>query len=148
MALSATERIQFFQIVGLPAEASGLVITSLVHVPFSNTQSWEPTYNVGDMSDLIDAIDAKLTAATAEQVTRMQSLISRFMEIEVSPTKVTSSAAGTGGRLADHDVERENIRQALSNIIGLAVPEGGFIAEIQRTYGKSLARWVSNVGDR
>ena len=78
----------------------------------------------------------------------MQSLISRFMEIEVSPSKVTSSAAGTGGRLADHDVERENIRQALSNIIGLAVPEGGFIAEIQRTYGKSLARWVSNVGDR
>lgn len=148
MALSATEKIQFYQIVGLPAAGSGLVLTSLVHVPFSNTQSWEPTWNVGDFSDLITAVDAKLAAATAEQITRMQSLITRFMEIEVSPVQIRQTATGAAGIIADHGKERENIRQTLANVLGLAVPEGGFISEIQRVYGKSLARWVSSIGDR
>jgi hypothetical protein len=148
MPLSATERIQFYQIAGIPTGGGGLILTSLVHVPFSNTQNWEPTYNVGDFTALVTAIDAKLTAASADAVTRLQSLITRYMEIEVSPVKVNQTATGAAGVIADHSRERENIRQTISNVIGMAIPEGGFISEVQRTYGKSMARWVSSVNDR
>jgi len=105
MALSATEKIQFYQIVGLPATGSGLVLTSLVHVPFSNTQSWEPTWNVGDFSDLITAVDAKLAAATAlDAMAASQSLIAKIFKTgtwSVDRSKISAALQAVAKSLRD-----------------------------------------------
>lgn len=149
MALTATERARFMEVIGLPPSGGTIVVTSLVHWPFSNTQQWEPTFNVGDLSDLITAVDARLTAMSADTEAIVRTLLTRYTEIEVSPMKITTTVGGAGGNVIDHKTERENIRQRISNAVGLAVPEGGFLSEIQATYGKSLARWAnSNVSDR
>ena len=149
MALTTAERARFMEVIGLPPSGGTIVVTSLVHFPFSNTQSWEPTYNVGDMTDLIVAIDARLTAMSSDTEDIVQALLIKYAEIEVSPMKITTTVGGAGGNIVDHATERENIRQRISNAVGLAVPEGGFLKEIQATYGKSLARWANNnVGDR
>ena len=149
MALTTAERARFMEVIGLPPSGGTIVVTSLVHWPFSNTQSWEPTYNIGDMTDLIAAVDARLTAMSADTETIVKNLLTRYAEIEVSPMKITTTVGGAGGNVIDHNTERENIRQRISNAVGLAVPEGGFLKEIQATYGKSLARWAnSNISDR
>lgn len=152
MALTASQRAKFFEIIGLPPSGGTIVITSLVHWPFSNLQTWEPSWNVGDMTDLITAIDARISAMSAETEAIVINLLTRFSEIEVSPMKVTSAAGGAGGNLVDHASEREEIRQRISNAAGIAVPKGGFLKEIQATYGDSVARWArgagGNVGDR
>jgi len=152
MALTADQRARFMEIIGLPPSGGTIVVTSLVHWPFSNTQQWEPTWNVGDLTDLITAVDARITAMSANTETIVTTLITRYTEIEVSPMKVTSAAGGAGGNLVDHELERENIRQRISNAAGIAVPKGGFLKEIQATYGDSVARWArgagGSVGDR
>jgi hypothetical protein len=146
MALTASQRARFFEILGLPPSGGTIVVTSLVHWPFSNTNSWEPTWNVGDMTDLISAVDARITAMSAETEAICITLITRYTEIEVSPMKVTSAAGGAGGNLVDHELERENIRQRMANAAGIAVPKGGFLKEIQATYGESVAKWARGVG--
>lgn len=149
MALTSDERAIFFEMIGLPPAGGSVVVTSLVHWPFSNTQSWEPTWNVGDLSGLITAIDARLTAMSSETESRIRDILTRFDVISSSPMKVTQAAGGAAGNLVNHEQERENLRQYASNLIGVAVPEGGFLKEIQRTYGKSLAKWASpGVNDR
>ena len=152
MALTADQRSRFMEIIGLPPSGGTIVVTSLVHWPFSNTQQWEPTWNVGDLTDLITAVDSRITAMSASTEAIVTGLIARYTEIEVSPMKVTSAAGGAGGNLVDHELERENIRQRISNAAGIAVPKGGFLKEIQATYGDSVARWArgagGSVGDR
>lgn len=152
MALTTAERARFFEIIGLPPSGGTIVVTSLVHWPFSNVQQWEPTWSVGDMTDLIAAVDGRLTAMSTDTESIVRTLLTRYAEIEVSPMKVTSAAGGAGGNLVDHELERENIRQRISNAIGAAVPKGGFLKEIAATYGDSVAKWARGcggaVGDR
>lgn len=152
MAFTADERGGIFEIMGLPQTGGSIVVTSLVHWPFSNTQSWEPTWNVGDLSGLITALNTSITAvegSSAEGSIRTEWI--RWNEIKHSPMKVTQAAGGAGGNLVDHKTERENIRQIIANALAFACPQGGYLAEIQATYGKSVAQWAKaggGVGDR
>ena len=93
-------------------------------------------------------IDAKLVVMTAETQSAIESLIDEFLPIHTSPLKVQGSVDGSKGTLVDHEAQRENIRQACANILGVAVPRGGFLAEVRATYGASLAQWVNQAGIR
>lgn len=147
MALSA-DRIVVLkgEILGLPPEASGTIVTALTHFPFSNTQTWEPGFNIGDYTNLMARIDTILAAMSAAQESRVATLIDEFTVIATSPLKVDKAAEGAGGTLVDHAEQRENIRQAVANNLGIAVPRGGFLAEVRATYGASLAQWTSGGG--
>ena len=148
MALSEVYVVKLLEMWGLPPAGGTITVTALVHWPFSNSQSWESTYNAGDITALVAACRTNISNLTTESQTLITPIIDRFEEIKYSPMKVTSAAGGAGGNLVDHAKERENLRQLTANLCGVAVPEGGFLAETQRTYGKSLAKWASSINDR
>jgi len=149
MPLSAARRVTLIgEILGLPLDANGTIVTALTHFPFSNVQVWEPAFNHGTYTNLIAAIDAKLLAMTAEAQAAIESLVDEFLPIHTSPLKVDGSVDGSKGRLIDHEAQRENIRQSCANILGIAVPRGGFLAEVRATYGASLAQWTNAPGIR
>ena len=133
MALSAAQVTQVYDIFGVPQGGSGAVISAVATV-------FGPVCDVLDMSALVTAIDAKLAALSAEQITRVTALLARWDAISsTSPLRVTQSAS-TRGIAADHPAERVSIRAALSNIIGIAVPSGGFAAEAARANQATVGR--------
>jgi len=126
MALSAAQVTQVFEILGVPQAGSGDVIGSVATLFGAEFESY-------DMSGLVSRITAKLAALTAEQIARATTLLDRHTAITASsPLQVQATSGGSRGILADHPAEREAIRSALGNVIGIAVPAGGFVAEVKR----------------
>jgi len=122
MALTAAQTTQIYEILGVPQNGSGAVISAMATI-------FGPVFESMDMSTLVTKINAKLTALTAEQIARVTPLLLHWDAItSTSPLRVTQSAS-TRGTAVDHPAERAAIRSALSNIIGVAVPSGGFAAE-------------------
>lgn len=150
MALSAYNKAIVYQIWGVPAAGYPLTLTTLVHWPYSNVGTWEPTWNLGNYDGLRTQIDTVLSAMSAETQQLVEEQISVWQSIATSEMKITESPDGSKGVIIDDDARRENIRQLISNAVGFAVPKGGFLHEIQATFGASLARLTSggNNGDR
>ena len=125
MPLSATQVTQVFEILGVPQDGSGDVFASVATL-------FGPAYETYDMAAIVARIDAKLAALTATQITRVTELLDRFNSITAtSPLQVEASSAGKG-TIVDHPKERDAIRIALGNVLGIAVPSGGFMAEARR----------------
>lgn len=125
MALTAAQTTQVFEILGIPEDGTGEVFASVATLFGSEFESY-------DMSAIVDRIGDKLDALTASQEARVTELLARHTAISAtSPLQVRGSAKATG-TLADHPAEREALRVALGNVLGLAVPSGGFMAEAQR----------------
>jgi hypothetical protein len=87
-------------------------------------------------------IDTILAGMSAAQEARIGALIDEFTGIATSPMVVKASSGGAQGTLVDRGEQRENIRQAVANNLGIAVPKGGFLSEVRATYGASLAQWT------
>ncbi len=133
MALTSAQTTQIYEIFGVPQNGSGAVISAVATI-------FGPVFESLDLSALVTKIDTKLSALTSEQIARVTTLLSRWDAItSTSPLRVTQSAA-TRGIAVDHPAERAAIRTALSNIIGVAVPSGGFAAETARTLQTTLGR--------
>ena len=148
MALSTTEQSTLFQIMSLPENGACLIVTALVHWPYSSTQTWNPNYNTGDMSNMVAAIRNLMTTCSAGQETALKARIVDWNTVgPCNPLKVEAVAGGPSGCLVDNDKLRQNIRVEVGNVLGVAVPPGGFLAEVQATYGKSLAP-ANSLGDR
>ena len=133
MALTAAQTTQIYEIFGVPQNGSGAVVSAVATI-------FGPVCESLDMSGLITRIDAKLSALTTEQIARVTALLLRWDAItSTSPLRVTQSAA-TRGIAVDHPAERASIRAALGNIIGIAVPSGGFVAEAMNAQQTTLTR--------
>jgi hypothetical protein len=125
VALTAAQVTQVFEVVGVPQDGVGEVFASVATLFGAEFESY-------DMSAVVARITAKLSALTASQESRVTNLLDRYTTISAtSPLQVRGSAK-TSGTLADHPAEREAIRAALGNVLGIAVPSGGFMAEAQR----------------
>lgn len=133
MALSAAQTTQLFEIFGVPQNGSGAVVSAVATI-------FGPVFESLDMSSLVTRINAKLIALSAEQIARVTTLLLRWDAVtSTSPLRVTQ-ASNTRGIAADHPAERVAIRAALSNIIGVSVPAGGFAAEAARANQTTLGR--------
>ncbi|HYF49514.1 MAG TPA: hypothetical protein VEJ63_08915 [Planctomycetota bacterium] len=125
MPLSATQTTQVFEILGVPQDGSGDVFASVATL-------FGAEYETYDMAAIVSRINTKLAALTATQITRVTELLDRFTSITAtSPLQVEASSAGQGV-IVDHPKERDAIRVALGNVLGIAVPSGGFMAEARR----------------
>jgi hypothetical protein len=125
MALTAAQVTQVFEVAGVPQDGVGAVFASVATLFGAEFESY-------DMSAVVARITAKLSALTASQEARVTNLLDRYTAISAtSPLQVRGSAAARG-TLADYPAEREAIRVALGNVLGIAVPSGGFMAEAQR----------------
>lgn len=142
MSLSAEEITKCFEIIGLPQSGKMTVITGFTHIPGrSLAATWSPTYTEGDCADLVAKVTTKLTTElTATQETIVKALLANWDTIgSTSPLRVESAGvSGTSGVLHDAAKERRNIRNEIGQIIGLWVPDGGFIADAQA----NLARFM------
>ena len=126
MSLTASQITQVYEILGIPQDGSGEVFASLATL-------FGPAFESYDMSAIVTKIDAKLSSLTTEQIDRVTALLDRHSAIgNSSPLQVSASSGGARGTLADHPAERETIRNALGNILGIAVPSGGFMVEAKR----------------
>jgi hypothetical protein len=125
MALTAAQTTQVFEILGVPEDGTGEVFASVATMFGAEFESY-------DMAAVVAKIGDKLEGLSASQEARVAELLARHAAISAtSPVKVRGSAKASG-TLADHPAEREAIRVALGNVLGVAVPSGGFLAEAQR----------------
>ena len=152
MAFTADEKSTIYEVFGIPENGFSTNTLSLVHAPYSNVGVWNTTFNRGDYTTLITAINLQitLTEGIPSCETRVRNLLVRWDEIgTTSTTAIAKAASGAEGKIFDADNERKNIRIRLSNLIGVSVPEGGFLRELDLTYGKSAGKMVnSGGGDR
>lgn len=149
MAFTATQKAQIYEILAVPLSGNSVTVTSLVHQPYSNVAVWFPTWNRGNYDGLRAAIDEAIASASTETQALVATILTRWVELGTSPLRVDTGDDGAAGRLVDYEAEREIIRRRLANHLGIAVPEGGYLAEIQRTFGKSCApSMMTNLNDR
>ena len=148
MALTTLQVAQIFQVLCLPQDGLAVVATTLSHRPPTNTQVWAPTYNQADMTALVTVITARITAANsnADLCTLIGVELARWGTIGSSPLVITHTSAGAQGIIIHYDKERENIRQRVGNLLGVSVPEGGFLKETEITWGKHPAQLVAGGG--
>lgn len=125
MSLTATQTTQIYEILGVPQDGSGEVIGSIATL-------FGPEFESYNMGNIVTSIDAKLAALSASQLTRVTTLLDRYTAISASSPLKLNAASGARGTLVDHPAEREAIRLALGNILGIATPSGGFMAEALR----------------
>ncbi|HYG77795.1 MAG TPA: hypothetical protein VEK08_22505 [Planctomycetota bacterium] len=126
MPLTAAQSTQIFEILGIPQAGSGAVVGSVATL-------FGPQFETYDMLGIVTQINSRIVALSAEQITRITALLDRYSTITASsPLQIQASSGGARGVLADHPAEREAIRAALGNVLGVAVPSGGFVAEAQR----------------
>ncbi len=133
MSLSAAQITQVYEIFAVPQNGSGAIVSAIA-TPFG------PVMDVCDATAIVTQIDAKLAALTDTQITRVSTLLTRWDLItSTSPLSVSPTNA-KHGTAADHPAERAAIRTALSNLVGVAVPSGGFVAEVMRVNQTSIVR--------
>lgn len=134
MALTAAQITQVYEILGVPQDGVGEVFGSVATL-------FGPAFESYDMSAIVTKIDAKLAGLTSRQVARTATLLERHTAIgSSSPLQVSGARGGARGTLADHPAERDAIRSTLGNILGIAAPSGGFMAEAKRAQGGRVGR--------
>lgn len=156
MPFSAAERIRILQIFGIPPDGTGIIALDMAHNVASLSNVWEPTYTTGSFTQLLAAVDDKLTNADAVQITNVQELITAWECIEASPMKLDGSSTGATGTVIDHPTQRENIRWEMGQIFGICIPKGGFMAAAERMRNQKdpnqpmspNAGWGANLNDR
>ena len=129
MALTAAQIVQVFEILGIPKGGTGLIVTSLSHVPPSLAQSWTSTWTEGDFAEIVTKVSAALAALDADQVTRVQTWLTQWDSICKTP-----SLKLDGDVQLDFKQEMQNVREMIGTLIGISVPFGGFLQETKRQY--------------
>lgn len=135
-AFTPIEIATIFEIWGIPKIGRGLASTSFTHIPPVLARTWESTFMVGSFAKFIEQLYISLDSQPPECIERARIYIARWDEIGgTSPLKIQSAPSGNAGvdeYIVDHPQERENIRQMLSNILGVVVPQGGYAQEMNR----------------
>lgn len=113
MALSAAQKTQVYEILGLPQ--NGIFVNVISLGPYG------PIVDTNTFTAVITLINAQLTALSAEQITRVAILLDRWTAIgSTNPQAITDKAGST---ITDYEAERAAIARGLKNIIGVQTPE-------------------------
>lgn len=134
MALTNEQTTQVFKIFGLPQNGVAYVAFRLVSLT-------GPAAETFDFTAAVNGLGARLAALNAEQEAEVAALLSEWSALEADYSELRVYAdGGSAGRLVDHPVRAEKLRATLSNLIGFAVPSGGFVAEVHRLNGGRIVR--------
>lgn len=116
MALTTAQISQLYLIAGIPEQTSIIDATSFGG-PYDPAQTYSR-----DISALKTAIDTRLAALTASQLTLVGDKLTRFALIPTKPTKVKD----TGGSIFDdYAKERATLKAQLSTLTGINFPTQG-----------------------
>jgi hypothetical protein len=135
MALSATNRVRVYEVIGLPPEGSDqTIVTTLAHLPVTQLQTWEPTFTHSNIANIRASIDANLAAISAETQTRIEMYLEQWEIIVISPLTISKADNGVEGQIVNDEEQREIIRQRIGNLVGIWVPCGGWMREISTLF--------------
>lgn len=130
--LSGDEKVVLREIYGIP-NGDALAFTSFTHILPTLAKIWEPTYTIGNFAQAWAVVETRLEALSSFEINRVRVHLTEWDDIgPTTVTRITKSQNGDEGLITDANQERENIREAVGNIIGLVVPQGGFYAEMKR----------------
>lgn len=123
--MTSATRTKVFLIFGVPEKNTAFVAQPLIH-------GLGPAGATYDLETLKAQIDAACAAVTAEQDAEVTALVTAWDAVTPYRELKVTGDGGSTGTLLDDDKRRKNIRRALSNLLGVAVPSGGFEAEARR----------------
>ena len=144
--MALTDKETFYEILGLPQQGTAIVIDNLTNRTATIASSVEGKTYTHDFSNIITAVEARLTALSTAQETIVDVHVARWTELLTKPVQVAQGATGGSGTLADYPKEREEIRERIGNIVGVAIPHGGFMESARKTFGTSGQ--MQSLGDR
>ena len=131
-AFTDNEIAQIFEIFGVPQGGRGVIVTSLSRLPPSLAAAWEATWTAGDFTAVVNEVLARIEAAAEPQRTRVRQLLTRWDELGGAPTLQLR------GNIELHAArELDRVRERLGNLLGVAVPPGGFLGEARRQVHRS-----------
>jgi len=131
-AFTEDEVAQIFEIFGVPQGGRGVIVTALSHLPPSLAAEWEATWTAGDFTAVVTQIQAAIQAAAEPQRVRVRLLLTRWSELCSAPTLQVR------GEVELHAArEMDRVRERLGNLLGVAVPTGGFLSEARRHIHRS-----------
>jgi hypothetical protein len=146
--LSQDEYVISFSIFGLPRSGKANIVTSLTHLPPTLSATWNPTYTVGDFSNVIALLNSTLTALPQAEVNNARTQVfPLWLQIETSPMRLTSSGV-EAGTVIDDCAQREAIRVKFGELIGFTCPFGGFTQSAKDSYSRQMAKFGGGLGDR
>jgi len=150
MAFSATNKAKIYAIFQLPKDTeAALILTTLAHAPITAISTYFPTFTTQDITTARTRIDAILTGCSAEDQVLVEAQIANYDGIATSPMIISRSDNGASGTIIDHKQERELIRQYIGNLLGISVPEGGWLGELRRMgFGANPYPYNGGSGDR
>ena len=148
-----------YDVLGLPPGAAGqglsVNVIALTMYPFSNVDTWNPTFNSGSFANLITAINNQITICDPDTAAIVLIDLATWNKgVRDSEMKVRRAASGAEGQLVDDYERRRILRIRIADNLGISVPDDGYIAEIRAVYGNSLREFrqggggVGGLGDR
>ena len=147
---------QIFDVLGLPPQGTTVNTIALVLYPFSNVDSWNPTFNSGDISSLITKIKGQLAVCDTDTATIVINDLGTWYGssgsngIRDSEMRINKAASGAEGQVIDDYERRRILRIRIANNLGISVPKDGFLAELESVYGRGLKEFRASggLGDR
>jgi hypothetical protein len=124
MPLTDAQVTQAFELAGLPQQGAAVVGRGL-------TDPSGPVLETFDLAALKDALNARLAALSAGQEAELLAILSAWAAVADLPEAQVTGGAG-GGVLLDAEARRRALRRRLSDLVGFAVPDGGFAREAER----------------
>ena len=144
MPFTALEKTQIIsQVFAIPIGANGMIVTSITHLPPSMAMAWTVTYTEGQYTELVTQITTYLTNASDSTILLVRELLPKFKATIGNPMVVNKSGTAEGV-LIDYPKQHEMLRQEIAKLLGIWVPQGGFIRETEKLWNM----YGSGLGDR
>lgn len=112
MALTAGQIAQFYEIIGVPQAGTAAMIYTLSDPAGASADTF-------DHAAVVTLINTLLAALSSDQVTRVQTHLTRWTAIGASEPVVSRDRAGSV--FADYAAERAAIRTALEALTGIYI---------------------------
>jgi hypothetical protein len=133
MALSATQITQIFALLGIPEDGNPQIVHGLISL-------FGPAFEGYDCASIVTYLNAKLAAVSETQQAEIEILLTRLSTLTTHKIVKVKKSGTVEGDLSDYEKERQKIRDGVGNILGFAVPTGGFMAEVKRHNATRLLR--------
>jgi len=143
---SGPQVAQLFDVFGIPASGMSMNTIALVMYPFSNVDTWNPAFNSGNMTTIVNAIKAQLALVDVDTATIVNADLVTWQTIRDSEMKVSQDENGAQGTIIDDMERRRILRIRIANNCGISVPKDGYLAELEAVYGKSLKEFRAGGG--
>ena len=133
-------------LIGIPLHGATVNVTALVMYPYSQLENWQPTWSKGNLINLIKDLHTNMALCSQFQVDMIEDDLRLWRRIRTSPMKIASAANQVTGQVVDHEETRKLVRLRVSNALGVLVPAGGYMHEMEAVLGRSLSEFMAGQG--